>query len=715
MTVKRYANPGDRLLDSAGNLLANAKVLFFSPGTETKKSIYTTSSLDVERANPVILSGSGLIPTIWLNGSYDVVIQNQDGVQIDTGDNLNIASSTIQVTDWVDDIAYPLDAVVRGSNGLLYTSLIADNLNNDPVSTDRWELFNVSVTNGITAGTTQTQAGATALTSDINEISVCANSGDGVKLPPAVKGRTCVVINNGAQDLQIWPDTDDKINNGAANAADGSTLFNGGIRTYIANDDIDWYRESIVASNQITATASGTLANGDTVVLNSDGTVSAVSGTTYSAGTAVVFEAATTDAISSCYDSTNSRVVVAYRDGGNTNQGTAVVGTVSGSAISFGTPVVFETGNTTITACAFDSANGKAVIAYSDGGNSGHGTAIVGTVSGTSISFGTAVVFEAANTGSVAAAYDSANSKIVIAYADLGNSSHGTAIVGTVSGTSISFGTPAVYEAAGTGFTSLCYDSTNGKLVVVYQDQGNSSFGTAAVGTVSGTSISFGTPVVFNSGSTSYSQPVHDSGNNKIVIAYTDGGNSSFGTAIVGTISGTSISFGTAAVFESASSQYVTAVYDATANAISIVYQDAGNSSYGTTISGVVSGASISFGSAEVFESANSAYLSATYDGSKVISSYGDNGNSTHGTSIVFSTGATNLTTENFAGFSDGSYADAATATVQTIGAINDAQSSLTAAQKHYVQPNGSLALTEGTPSVYAGLATSATKIIVKG
>ena len=41
-----------------------------------------------------------------------------------------------------------------------------------------------------------------------------------------------------------------------------------------------------------------------------------------------------------------------------------------------------------------------------------------------------------------------------------------------------------------------------------------------------------------------------DSSNNKVVIAYVDGGDSSKGKAIVGTVSNTSISFGTAAVFE---------------------------------------------------------------------------------------------------------------------------------------------------------------------
>ena len=42
----------------------------------------------------------------------------------------------------------------------------------------------------------------------------------------------------------------------------------------------------------------------------------------------------------------NQKIVIAYRDNGNSNYGTAVVGTVSGTSISFGTPVVFESDGT---------------------------------------------------------------------------------------------------------------------------------------------------------------------------------------------------------------------------------------------------------------------------------------------------------------------------------------------------------------------------------
>lgn len=87
-----------------------------------------------------------------------------------------------------------------------------------------------------------------------------------------------------------------------------------------------------------------------------------------------------------------------------------------------------------------------------------------------------------------------------------------------------------------------------------------------------------------------------------------------YGTAIVGTVSGTSISYGTAVVFESAESKWITSTYDANADRTVIAYMDDPNSDYGTAIVGTVSGTAISFGTAVVFNAAESTYLSSTYD-----------------------------------------------------------------------------------------------------
>ena len=230
-------------------------------------------------------------------------------------------------------------------------------------------------------------------------------------------------------------------------------------------------------------------------------------------------------------------------------------GTASGTATGVvGSTAIFESAasntsrNWPMMAITYDSSNNKIVIAYEDAGNSNYGTAVVGTVSGTSISFGTPVPFDTA-VRNVSIAFEATANKVVIAYIDDSNSQKGTAIVGTVSGTSISFGTKVVFDT-----TSYCQDpqiiffgTLHNKVVISYRGSGGSGY--AIVGAVSGTSISFGTTVVYGSGSGGYGSIAYDGNTGKAVIAYRDAANSYYGTAIVGTVSGTSISFGTAVVF----------------------------------------------------------------------------------------------------------------------------------------------------------------------
>ena len=455
-------------------------------------------------------------------------------------------------------------------------------------------------------------------------------------------------------------------------------------------------------------TASGSLSNGDLVKLNSNGTVSVIAGG--GPGSAVVFESAQVNDVGATFDSNSNKVVIAYRDSGNSNQGTAVVGTVSGSSISFGTPVVYETGEANFNAPVFDSNSNKVVIAYRDAGNSSHGTAIVGTVSGTSISFGSAVVFETAETNYISAVFDSNSNKVVIAYQDNGNSNHGTSIVGTVSGTSISFGSHVVFNSGATEWVTATFDSNSNKVAVIFRDDGNSGYGTAIVGTVSGTSISFGSEVVFATGTTSYIDTAFDSNSNKVVIAYQGAASDYFGTAIVGTVSGTSISFGAAAVFESAKIFDTSITFDSNANKVVISYQDFANSKYGTVITGKVSGTSISYGNPIVFESAYTNAISVTFDSNlnKSVIAYRNQDNNYYGTAVVFTTPDVG----EWIGFASAAVSDGAAATINVVSSVNEGQSSLAIGSVYYLQDNGTITTVFSTGRE-VGRATAADKIFV--
>ena len=473
---------------------------------------------------------------------------------------------------------------------------------------------------------------------------------------------------------------------------------------------------------EVRAVASGALANGDTVIVNADGTVSVVDGTSASQvlGSAVIFKNSSvlSEDTATTFDSASNKVVVVYRNTSN-GYGTAIVGTVSGTSISFGSPVTFESANTESYAATFDTSSSKVVIAYKDRGSSDYGTAVVGTVSGTAISFGSPVVFNSATTNDLSSTFDSNSNKVVITYRDGSNSNYTVAKVGTVSGTSITFGSVVVYGGTSTGGPGgITFDSNSNKVVVVYQDSSNSSYGTSKVGTISGTTISFGSAAVFSNNQLAFHiSSTFDSVSNKVVIAFVSDYTNTYGRAVVGTVSGTSISFGTPVDFDSAHTPSIS--FNSAANKCIIAYKDKNNSTYGTIIEGTVSGTSISFGTAVVFEAATTTNISTVFDSnSNVVSiNYVDQGNSDKGTSVIFQSAyiETNLTSENYIGIAKGAAADTAIATVQTGCSINDAQSGLTAGQDYYVQTDGTLGLTAADPSVLAGTAVSATKLIVKG
>ena len=476
--------------------------------------------------------------------------------------------------------------------------------------------------------------------------------------------------------------------------------------------------------------ASGTLPNGAPVVLKSDGTVEAAAlvSTTLAesipAGSEYAFNTANPRTFNIAFDPNNAnKFVVVYRVHSNSGYGTAVVGTISGTTLTFGTEVVFNAGATYFPDIAFDpNTAGKFVVIYRDNANTDYATAKVGTLSGTSVSFGTAVVFNSGTTYYQRISFDpNTAGKFVISYRNEGNSGYGTAIVGTLSGTTATFGTSVVFYSGTTGYLGISFDpNTAGKFVIAYRN-GTTTYGEAIVGTVAGTSVSFGTAVSYNSVNSGYNKVSFDPNTaGKFVVAYKNG-TTSYGEAIVGTVAGTSVSFGTAVVFNSAGNTGFNAIaFDPNTAGKFVISFDRVYSPYNTAVVvGTLSGTSVSFGT--VIEAATSSNSddAIAFDpnnaGKFVVVYYAG----TEGAAVVGQIAATvtspTLTSTNFLGTSQAAYTDTQTASIMLQGSISANQTGLTIGSTYYVQPDGTLTTSAGTPSVIAGKAISATSLLLKG
>ena len=274
----------------------------------------------------------------------------------------------------------------------------------------------------------------------------------------------------------------------------------------------------------------------------------------------------------------------------------ARLGTVSSSKLSGALPaldasnLVGVKAEPTIDIVASGSIGaGKAVVIRTDGK--------AGIVTGVTESFGDLQKFAETGDGNATqdVAWDPTNNRVVVAYRDSDDSNKGKARVGTVTGQTISWGTAVGFNGGDTRHIHLLYHTNTQKIIVSYQDAGASDRPTSKIGTVSGTTISFGSGTQAANVSSNFNAIVDVVGTAKFVQFFYD--TACTGKVAVGTISGTSISFGSEVQFSSAITQGMAATFDTLNNVVIVFFAKAISGYKGVTVGGIVSGTSISFGS----------------------------------------------------------------------------------------------------------------------
>ena len=268
----------------------------------------------------------------------------------------------------------------------------------------------------------------------------------------------------------------------------------------------------------------------------------------------------------------------------------AVVGTVSGTTITYGTPVALSASvysGTNVSVAALSST--AFVISY-QAVSTLYAQAVVATVSGTTITYGTPAALNAVSSSYTPAAALSATSFVVAYYNNSTN--YANAVVATVSGTTITAGTPQVMSSGTIGVGNFSVAALSSSLFVAAYSVSGSAY--LVAGSVSGTTITAGTPLVALSNFASSNVSIATLSSTTFIMGYVT--SAQYFNAAVGSISGTTITLGSGYSSPAALGTSPSAPSVAAFSSTSFVATYNLGSSYINAIVGTISGTTVTFG-----------------------------------------------------------------------------------------------------------------------
>jgi len=511
------------------------------------------------------------------------------------------------------------------------------------------------------------------------------------------------------------------------------------------------------SAKSITATDSGSgITSGKPVILETAGTVTQVAevttGATMPYGTSTGYTWETTansyDGVTVEFDPvTAGRIGVSFING--SSYPTIVIGTRSTTSITWGTPLVIQS-YSCLGACAFafdpNNVNEVAVLYYfrasagSNHGFQGRSGTISGTDASATVTFGAAVVLNGVDTTvdekSIApqsVVFDpTASATVCFMYQDWSVTTTYLRSA-TISSNTLTMGTE---KSLGTDIKDEMNRSlivnTSGTLAVTYRS-GTGALPTSIItAAISSGTITISSATAISSAGGSYTQGNFDPNNpTKLGVAYEDGTD---GKVQIVTLSsaggggGATITTGTEIVFSGTNPLQMIPCFNPSLDTEFVVMYKRDDAGYENDVAVI----SCTY---DKSDTNNTVTLGTTYQvwdksaeslGRYTYAAGWDSGmfgivfvrdDNNDGTLLLCKATSidTNLTSTNFVGIADEAISASASGVIVVQGGTSAKLTSLTIGSNYYVQADGTFGTSASTPSVKAGLATSATALLLSG
>jgi len=490
----------------------------------------------------------------------------------------------------------------------------------------------------------------------------------------------------------------------------------------------------------IEAVATATITSKKPVILNSAGTVTQVGESTTSPsmplGTQTQFANRNTQANDIASDPHNSnRWIIAWNDDDGTDNVFLRIITLSGTTWTLSSEINMGlAGSTTRTpAVAWDNATAnKIVVTYNN--NSNDGSAKVGTISGSAGSetiawgsehtFTTQTMYASSRTPPQLLCLDSSGNYL---QTFVGATGYDTTVYGIIlqaPSTTITSGSETTLTStAKAGMSSASIVPTDSTKVIFGYLQNTQEKPAIKQLSISGTSITAGSE---NVGATAAGDEgmslIAMNATTTVMITNTNG--TKYPAYQILTNSSGSFSFSTFTTITSSTSNYVQASNNLSGDSSVFIlsYNNQTGTRYSRAKVGTINAgiSSISFNTETQLSTTvmgNYATIAQQSDGAGTFAYIFEPSTNNEGLIVLGQTGgtATNLTATNYVGIADAAISTSATGTIIVQGGTVTGLSSLTTGSKYYVQADGTFGTSAGSPSVSAGLAISTTSLILNG
>lgn len=512
-------------------------------------------------------------------------------------------------------------------------------------------------------------------------------------------------------------------------ASEGDVYFNSsdsGLRAY---DGSAWSAVG-AGGGSFSGIASGTLANGQTVVITTDGKISGITSTGIGITSGEpknlgpLNEQISGNSVA--YDESQKKLFVVYQATDNSDRPYGVVGTITGTGITFGTPQQIRTSAIyTAPSAVYHPPTKNIVFAF----HSSSGIyAYTASIKDDTFQVGAegTYVHQTSGINFIKLIYHKQTENIVMFNANQPSTNPGFwGQVLKVDGDVVT-GMGAV-RASTSGNTlssdaglDATYIESDGRVLGMWRDQTDGYTHYQAIGIIRGDNLQWGTQQL-GPGASEYIHLVYDPPSGNILVPLAHNNKIKYKVGIV-TAGDDYIQYTTLA--EPSSGQpsggptFLQATFDPIEKKYLFTYRQGSNPNwYQAVTQGTFNGTTLTLDSSiqtQIF-GVNPNFPSSTYvsDEKLNVNVIGFN-TGAYAHTIQSARTTSNLTSDNFLGFSDAAYSDGQTATVQIAGSVDDAQSGLTVGSRHFVHRVGTLTTIADSPSVVGGLAISATKIIVK-